>query len=207
MSKPRKEIYISIDMEADGPLPGVNSMLQFGAVFYDDQGIVLQEFCANLKPIVGGIQDPATMKWWAEQELKRPGTWASMTSNQMPPDFAMLDFARIVGDLSGKLNALPVCIAYPAGYDFTWLYWYLLKYLGESCVGFSCLDMKTLGMAVIGSSYRDAAKRNYPKQWFTKDLPHTHNALDDARGQGFMFFKMLGKLRDLRQNNSPNTAF
>jgi hypothetical protein len=67
------EFYISVDIESDGPCPGINSMLQFGAVFYDPQGKTVRELDLNIFPVEGAVQDQNTMKWWAEQEVKRPG--------------------------------------------------------------------------------------------------------------------------------------
>ena len=177
-------------MEANGPCPGVNSMLQFGAVFYDPDGNMLHEYGVNIEEIEGGIQDPDTMKWWGEQESKNPGLWASMRSNLVSPLLAMQRFESIVAKYTRELNCAPLIVAYPAGYDFTWLYYYLCKYLGKSCVGFSALDMKTLAMTLIQKRYHDSSKSRFPRSWFDPKLKHTHNALEDARGQGYMFFQM-----------------
>ena len=43
-------------------------------------------------------------------------------------------------------------------------------------------------------SYRDATKRSMPAQWFGK-TPHNHVALDDARGQGELFFNIRKALQ------------
>jgi len=194
MGKRIKEYYISVDVEADGPCPGVNSMRQLGAVFYDFDGNVLEEFCVNILPIDGAVEDPDTAKWWTEQEQKRPGLWESITKDAVSAEVAMQRFASCVQKWSGATRSSPVVFAYPAGFDFTFLYWYQCKFLGKSYVGFSALDLKTMGMCLIKSAYHDSAKRRYPRTWFTKKFPHTHNALDDARGQGYMFFEMRKEL-------------
>ena len=43
-----KEIYVSIDVESDGPIPIQNSMLAFGAVAFTDDGRILGEYNVNL---------------------------------------------------------------------------------------------------------------------------------------------------------------
>jgi hypothetical protein len=48
MPKSNDEILISVDIEADGPLVGVHSMLSLGAVNVADPS---QSFYAELKPI------------------------------------------------------------------------------------------------------------------------------------------------------------
>ena len=84
----------------------------------------------------------------------------------------------------------PVFVAYPAGYDFLFVSWYLMRFAGESPFSHSALDVKTYAMAVTGFAYRDSTKRHWPNRWFD-DQPHTHVALDDAIEQGAQFCKML----------------
>ena len=197
MGKRTKEYYISLDIEADGPCPGVNSMLQLGAVFYDPEGRQIDELGINIEQIEGGVEDPDTMKWWAEQEVKNPGLWASMRSNLVPPKLAMQRFESKVQRYARDFECAPLIVAYPAGYDFTWLYWYLCRFLGKSCVGFSALDMKTLAMTLIQKRFHDSSKARFPRSWFDPNLKHTHNALEDARGQGYMFFQMKKALESM----------
>jgi hypothetical protein len=83
-----------------------------------------------------------------------------------------------------------VFVAYPAGFDFLFVYWYLIRFAGESPFSHSALDIKTFAMALLGCEYGSAVKRNMPKRWFDK-LPHTHVALDDAIEQGSLFCNML----------------
>src|SRR5205085_2994361 len=89
-----------------------------------------------------------------------------------------------------SLGGKPVFVAYPAGFDFLFVYWYLIRFTGASPFSHSALDIKTFAMAMLGTDYRDSTKRNMPKHWFD-DVPHTHVALDDAVGQGRLFCNML----------------
>lgn len=193
-----REHYIVIDVETDGPCPGINSLLQFGAVFYDHTGNELAHYSANIKEIENGVQDAATMNWWDSQELEHPGIWESMMHDRIDPAQFALQFQSLVREISLSTDTRAVCVAYPSGFDFTWLYWYLCRFNGSSCVGFSCLDMKTLGMAVLQTSFVKATKRNFPKKWFNPNLNHTHNALEDAREQGHMFFQMKKEITGTR---------
>lgn len=90
------------------------------------------------------------------------------------------------------LSGNPVFVAYPAAYDFMFIYWYLIRFAGESPFSHSALDIKTYAMALIKRDYRASVKRNMPRRWFS-DLPHTHVALDDAIGQGILFCNMLSE--------------
>ena len=88
------------------------------------------------------------------------------------------------------LPGTPVFVAYPAAYDFMYVYWYMIRFAGESPFSHSALDIKSYAMALLGKEYRESTKRNMPRAWFDK-LPHTHVALDDAIGQGALFCNML----------------
>jgi hypothetical protein len=83
-------------------------------------------------------------------------------------------------------------VGYPAGFDFLFVYWYLIRFAGESPFSFSALDIKTYAMAMLKTGYRDAVKRNMPRRWFD-ERPHTHVALDDALEQGALFCNMLAE--------------
>ena len=87
-----------------------------------------------------------------------------------------------------------VFVAYPAAYDFMFVYLYLIRFAGESPFSFSALDIKSYAMAVLGRTFRGTTKRTMPKEWFDP-LPHTHIALDDAIEQGALFCNMLAEHR------------
>lgn len=179
------EIYVSTDIESDGPIPGPNSMLSFGSAAFaieGGKGKMVSTFSANLVTLEGAVGDPETMKWWATQ----PEAWKACRENTIPPLLAMERYSKWISGLSGR----PVFIGYPAGYDFLFVYWYLIKFTGKSPFSFSAVDVKTYAMAVLKIPYRDSTKRHFPKRWFGK-AQHTHVALDDAIEQGELFCNML----------------
>jgi hypothetical protein len=59
-----KEIYVSTDVEADGPIPGPNSMLSFGSAAYTGGKELTGTFSANLETLPGATADPKTAEWW-----------------------------------------------------------------------------------------------------------------------------------------------
>jgi hypothetical protein len=42
------------------------------------------------------------------------------------------------------LTAKPVFVAYPAGFDFLFVYWYLIRFVGESPFSHSALDISRM---------------------------------------------------------------
>ena len=180
------EIYVSTDIETDGPIPGPNSMLSFGSAAFTAEGKLLSTFEANLETLPGAAGNPKTMEWWESQ----PEAWAACRENLRDPAEALRAYVTWIKSLRGR----PVCVAYPAGFDFLFVYWYLIRFAGESPFSFSALDIKNYAMAVLGTEFRETSKRNMPKRWFT-DRPHTHKALDDALGQGELFCNLLAERR------------
>jgi hypothetical protein len=180
------EIYVSTDVETDGPIPGPNSMLSFASAAYLPDKTVVSTFTANLQTLPGAAGDPKTMAWWQTQ----PVAWEACRKDLEPPEPAMRKYVAWVKGLPGK----PVFVAYPAGFDFLFVYWYLIRFAGESPFSHSALDIKTLAMAALGCGYRDATKRNMPKSWFDP-LLHSHVALDDAIEQGALFCNILAALK------------
>ena len=180
------EIYISTDVETDGPIPGPNSMLSFGSAAYLADKQLISTFTANLETLPGASADPKTAEWWASQ----PEAWAACRMNQEPPEKVMHRYLDWLKSLKKRV----VFVAYPAGFDFLFIYWYLIRFVGESPFGHSALDMKTFAMALLKKDYRDSTKRNMPRNWFD-EFPHTHVALDDAIEQGALFCNMLQESR------------
>ena len=176
------EIYVSTDVEADGPIPGPHSMLSFASVAYRVDKTIVDEFTVNLASLPGAQPHPRTMTWWGGF----PEALAKARENPEDPATAMPRYAKWLRKLPGRV----VFTGQPAGYDFMWVYWYLMRFHGDSPFGHSALDVKTYAMALLKRDYRDCVKGALPAEWLDP-LPHTHIALDDAREQGAMFCNML----------------
>lgn len=182
-----RETYVSVDIEADGPIPGPHSMLSLGAVAFDDSGTELDAFSVNLQTLDGASGHPDTMAWWKTQ----PAAWAACRTTPASPAVAMPRFSSWLQGLPGR----PVCVGYPVAFDFMFVHWYLHRFTGGSPFSHSALDMKTLAFSLLGGHYREATKRHMPRRWFLKEATHSHVAVDDAREQGHLFFGMLRELR------------
>jgi hypothetical protein len=183
------EIYISTDIEADGPIPGPHSMLSFASAAYRTDRMLLGTFTANLQLLPGATGHPATMEFWSQHK----DAYAATRLNPKDPAVAMMEYVRWIESLKGT----PVFVGYPAGFDFVFIYWYLHRFTGASPFGHSALDMKTMGMTLLGKAYRQSVKKNLPAAWIG-DAPHTHVALDDAIEQGELFCNMMTAAEKLR---------
>ena len=118
------EIYVSTDVETDRPIPGPHSMLSFGSVAFDESGVELGAFERNLQALPGAAGAPETMEWWAAH----PEAWEACRKDVVEPASAMRDYVAWIDALDGK----PVFVAYPATFDFMFVYWYLMRFVGRS---------------------------------------------------------------------------
>jgi hypothetical protein len=180
------EIYVSTDVESDGPIPGPHSMLSFGSAAFRPDGTLISSFTRNLELLPGATGHPSTMEWWTRNRE----AWDACRTSPVRPESAMQDYVTWVEALPGT----PVFVAYPAGFDFLFVYWYLMRFVGRSPFSFSALDIKSYAMAVLRTDYRRATKRNMPRRWLPPRR-HTHVALDDALEQGELFCRMLAENR------------
>lgn len=190
------ELYISIDVEADGPTPMPYSMVSFGAVvtgLKDTDGYLVRldmnkpenAFYAELKPI---------SELWMPESLAVSGlTREHLEVNGEDPAKAMTDFSVWVNNMVTENECkTAVFCAFPLGFDWMWMYWYLENFseFGSPFGHSRGLDIKTLYMAKSDGTLTRSTKNNIPRQ-LRSDLPHTHNALDDAKEQGELLMNLL----------------
>lgn len=175
------EIFISIDVEANGPCPIKNSMLSIGAAVCDSQGYLLKKdthFYENLLPLEGSSPDPDTMNdFWK----KFPKEYEATQTDQIHPKAAMEKLCKWVDNLPGFKEDKTIVVN-PSVFDMSYIWTYQHYLLGKAPLGFKVCDIQSYANAVLVCTFHDAAKRNWPNWWLSKS-PHTHHALDDAYEQ------------------------
>lgn len=180
-----EETYFSTDVETDGPIPGPNSMLSLGSAAFrltKDGHEMVSTFSVNLETLPGASADPNTAAWWKTQ----PAAWEACRRDPRDPYQGIREYVAWIKAQGGR----PVFVGYPAGFDFLFTYWYLIRFAGESPFSFSAMDVKSYASAVLKLPYRESTKRNFPKRWFGR-TKHNHEALTDAIEQGEVFMAML----------------
>jgi DNA polymerase III alpha subunit (gram-positive type) len=175
-------VYISCDIESNGPIPGDFSMLSLGAAAFTSDGTLLSTFSANLRTLPEASECPDTMKFWESNQEAYNAT----RQDTRDPKQAMEQFVSWVNKLDGK----PVFVGYPATFDFMFVYHYMIHFGFKSPFSFSALDIKSYASAVLKTEYRQSTKKNMPKRWFSP-AKHTHIAVEDAIEQGQLFCNML----------------
>lgn len=168
-------------------------MLSFGLAAFTLEKQLVGTFSRNLELLDGADLDERTMKWWAQagqaEAYKKSREDLNSARGAMVDCKSWLDEMRVYGR--------PIVCGAPSGFDFTFMYYYFQRFLGESPIGFASLDLRTYAAAVMKRQYRHVGKRQYPADWIDDNLPHTHVALDDAIEQGCILINMMRHNLDL----------
>lgn len=171
------EIYISVDIEASGPIPGEYSMLSIGACVVRNTN---QQFYAEFQPLNDHfIQKALEVNKLSIKEMKIKG--------EKPTD-AMKRFEIWIKEVSGENR--PVFIAFNATFDWSFTHWYFINFLGRDPFGISGVDIKAYFMGKHNTLWGETVKKKV-RSFYPSKTTHTHNALDDAMEQAEIFEQML----------------
>ena len=184
-----EECYVSVDIEADGPVPGTHSMLSLGAAAFDAEGKLHDTWTANLEQLAGATEHPRTMRWWAAHA----DAWEAARANPQSPNGAIPKFVAWAEGLRSNVG-WPVMVAFPAAFDAMWVEWYCHRFAGASPFRRRCIDLRTLAMVAMGAGYREAGKTTLPRHWRAGTGTHSHLAGADAAEQGRLLFRIVREL-------------
>lgn len=160
-------MYVMVDIEADGPIPGDYSMISLGAIVVEPA--LDRTFGARLRPI---------SEEWIPEALAVSGHTREETLRFNDPRAEMDRFRTWVNGL----GAQPIFISDNNGFDWMFVCWYFHHFIGKNPFGFSSQN--------LGSLYKGLVKdvrRSFKHLRVTK---HTHDPLDDARGNAEALLKM-----------------
>jgi ribonuclease T len=174
------DTYISVDIEASGPIPGEYSMLSCGACVV---GALERRFYVELKPITRNFQEEAlAVAGLSLDDLERHGT---------DPAVAMLSFEDWITTATTP-GTRPVFVAYPIAFDWMFVAYYFHRFLQRNPFGIAGVDVKSFYAGMTAASY-SASSLTQMEPEFTEDLRITHNALDDALAQAVLFERLLAR--------------
>jgi hypothetical protein len=185
----RPDLYISADVETDGPLPGVYSLLSFGMYVvgaFDGERLSRPREPLTLYREVQPISEAFQPEALEVNGLDRD----RLVVKGVDPPVAMDEAAAWVNEVANGHR--PVLVAYPVAFDWSFLYWYFERFCrtGSPFGHSSCLDIRTLYQAQASTVFDLSDKRNMPAE-LLPDAQHTHNALDDAIEQGELFANLF----------------
>lgn len=149
-----------IDVEADGPVPGLYSMVSLGAVIVEPT--LDRRFLTNLRPISDRFQNEALAISGATRETSLEYPEAEESIKNFNTWLLNLEEDRIT------------CASDNNGFDWSFLNYYMHRYLGANPLGYQTYHLPSVYAGCtgeFGQGYKDY-----------RITPHTHNPLDDAIG-------------------------
>ena len=151
---------IIVDVEADGPVPGLFSMVSFGAVILSEN--LDKTFYGQLRPI---------SEEWVPEALAVSGHSREETLTFRDPVFVMQEFASwITANSKGR----PIFWADNNGFDWQFINYYFHAYYGSNPMGFSSQN--------INSLYKGITRDLFCSFKHLRKTKHTHHPVDDAKG-------------------------
>jgi DNA polymerase III epsilon subunit-like protein len=168
------ETWISVDVETSGPTPSTGSLLAIGACLVERPEEAIELL---LRP------DP-DLPWLAEAEAIHNLAREHLDRVGMEPRLALEALAAWL-ERAVPSGSQPVFVALNAPFDWMFVADAAWRHLGHNPFGASALDLKALYLGRhLGevAGWRDTS-RHLMLGRYPVDLPHTHDALDDAREQ------------------------
>lgn len=188
------QIFVSVDVEMDGPCAGLNSMLSWGAAAFDlRRGVLGVEEC-NLELLEGAEPDPRTQEFWNRNEANRRAYDATRV-DPVHPRAAMVKLAKFARHHANGRRA--TFAGYPASYDFSQVNYYFHRFLGENPFGWQAFDFKSGAMMALKIPFLQVSKRRFPKRWRPTGPRGGHVARYDALNQAEQMIHMLCEHFDL----------
>lgn len=150
-----------IDVEADGPVPGVHSMVSFAAVKVTPS--LSETFYGEVAPI---------SKVFVPEALAVSKVTREQHCAFAAPELVIPQFKEWVLKTT---NDRPVFVSDNPAFDFQWLNYYLWTYTGGNVFGHSARRVGDIYSGLIKDVYKGGDFRKFGK------TPHTHHPLDDAK--------------------------
>ena len=161
--------FFVVDVESDGPCPGLYSMVSFAAVKLTNE--LNQTFCAKTRPITDRFNPEALAISCSSRE-------EHMTYDS--PAETMNSFKDWI--LKVNVGSRPVFLSDNLAFDWQWINYYFHNFVGENPFGYSGRR--------IGDLWCGLQKNTYSQWKWLRDTAHDHNPLNDALGNAEALIKM-----------------
>src|ERR1051325_924873 len=118
MVKVKPELYVAVDVEADGPVPGPYSMLSIGMAVVGREDL---SFYTELKPLSDEFVPEALKVCGLDRDKLRREAPAAEDAMQAAADWVE----------SLRAHGRPVFLGAPAVWDGMFVHWYFMRFIGH----------------------------------------------------------------------------
>ena len=171
------EIYISVDVETSGPVPGEFSLLSVGACLVH-----------NPTESVYVELQPDSLRHDAEALAVTGLSLEDLQQNGLPPIKAMEHLSEWINTIKQPGMKI-IFVGLNAPFDWSFINYYFHKYIGDNPFGFTAIDIKAYYMGLTGCSWAETKSSRMAERFHPTSQP-SHNALDDAKFQAELFALM-----------------
>lgn len=182
--------YLSLDVEASGPFPGLYSLVSIGCVpvfppdYQNPQWFQGEPtFYCELKPLPEAADLPAANEVHA---LSRD----YLTEHGLEPGEAMQKLADYLAQLR-IIRPKFMMAAWPSSFDLPFIGYYAQRFLGHNPFGYGALDIASLAQGIFRCERRQLRSKLARKGLFRPPKPYPHHALEDARDQAELLTHLL----------------
>lgn len=156
-----KNKFVMVDIESDGPIPHLYSMVSFGAVVVEDP--IVRTFSAKLKPISEN---------YLEEALKVSGYTRELCLTFEDPKAEMERFDKWLSEKCADFR--PIFVSDNNGFDWQFINYYFHRFVGRNPFGYSSTN--------LGSLYKGMVKDLRKNFKHLRKTKHDHDPLNDATG-------------------------
>ena len=161
-----------VDVEADGPIPGLYSMISFGAVIVEPN--LNKTFYGELKP----ISDK-----WIPEALAVSGFSRAQTMEFDNPSTVVCNFNIWLKENCDKRI---IFVADNNGFDWQFINYYFHYFIGNNPFGFSSMNLNSI--------YKGLTKDTFASFKHLRKTKHTHHPVDDAKGNAEAMLYMIKEM-------------
>jgi len=169
--------YFVVDVESDGPCPGLYSMVCFGAVNVGTGA----SFYGKIMPVA---------ELWEEKALSISGFTREQHLGFDLPSDVMYNFAYWLNQNWG-FKSRPIFWSDNLAFDWQWINYYFIRYFGLNPFGYSGRRINDLYCGLM----KDCRVSNDWKRKY-RVTKHTHNPVDDARGNAEALKTIIGMFKE-----------
>jgi ribonuclease T len=172
------ENFISVDIEAAGPIPSQYALLSIGACTFTQPR---QTFYAELVPDKERAVPDAMQIHGLDM--------TRLTQEGLPPAEALRRFTDWLAEVVPPGRS-PLMVAFNAPFDWMFINDYFIHYLGTNPFGHSAVDIKAVYLGASGQPWAETSGLHL-HQRYHGGSKLTHNALEDAVAQAEIFEGIL----------------
>jgi len=175
-------LLVSVDVETNGPCPGEFALVSIGAVVIEPE--LGRTFYCEVSPPEGSVR-------WLPKAYEVNGVSRDAHLVMPAPDVGMASLESWLGKIQSGEDTPLVLVSDNLAFDWQFISYYCWRYLNYNPFGYWGLNIPDIARGMSGVLDVVVPRRDDWKK--LRRTPHTHHALDDARGNAEAMLALLAR--------------